>query len=228
MEISYLYNKNIFNQERYSCFALKLSRSKDIWLFNCSEGCQNYCTQAQIKISQISKIIITELKINNISGLIGLLSSLSLINRKKNICIYGPLGIEKYLYLIKKYSKTNFKYNLYVFILQTGILINIKTSLIYLYINFIKKQSYEFIIINNEKQYQFNLIKAKAFQVLSGPLYGELKKCFNFVLPDGLILNGYKFIKINEIGKKLALTSFKYHTRQFKQANNQSNFCYFI
>ena len=228
MQLSYLHNNIIFSSHRYFCFALKINQSKEIWLFNCSEGCQFYCTQAKIKISQISKIIITELKVDNISGLIGLLSSLSLINRKKEIYIYGPIGINKYLSLVKKYSKTNFKYNLYIFTLTTGKVININTSYIYTFMSFIKQKSYDCLIMNDEKQIEFNLNKAETFQILSGPLYGELKKCYHFILPDGFILNGNKFTIINKIGEKIVLLSIPYHTRQLKQISKKVYFCYCI
>ena len=70
-----------------TCFALNLQNSKEIWLFNCNQGCQHQLQKSKIKINHISKIIITSLNIENISGLLGLLSSLSLINRNKKLNI---------------------------------------------------------------------------------------------------------------------------------------------
>nr|YP_009293713.1 hypothetical protein Rhodyp_117 [Rhodymenia pseudopalmata]AOM64395.1 hypothetical protein Rhodyp_117 [Rhodymenia pseudopalmata] len=228
MKIDCLYNKNMYGKSRYSFFSLRLIHSKEIWLFNCGEGCQNYCIQEKIKISQISKIIITELKVNNVSGLIGLLSSLSLIKRRKSIRIYGPEGIERYLSLIKQYSKTKFKYDLYIFTLTTGAMISIESLTMYAFINFIRNQAYDFALINDEKQIKLDSCKAKKFKIRPGPLCGQLKKCFNFILPDGTVLNGNKFIEGKQEGNKFVLISNKYHVRQLNEITNQCSYCYLL
>nr|YP_009296280.1 hypothetical protein Sebd_128 [Sebdenia flabellata]AOM65215.1 hypothetical protein Sebd_128 [Sebdenia flabellata] len=224
MKIVNLTKHNISTKHNNISFAIKLNQIKDIWLFNCIEGCQHYCIYNQIKISQISKIIITELKISNISGLLGLLSSLNLTNRTKALSIYGPAGINKYLNLIKKYSKTNFRYNLYVFILKTGLSINSNKYLIYTFIN--KKYS-DFIIINTEQQIKFNLRKAKQFNLLAGPLYGKLKKSYDFLLPDGITLYGQSFIKTYQAGRKILFILNKHHTRQSIEISFITDIVYF-
>ena len=116
-------------------FACTLCNSKEIWLLNCSEGCQHLLRKKNIKISYISKIIITSLNIENLSGLLGLLSSLSLINRQKKLSIYSPQGLDKYLNLGKKYSQTNFRYNIYFHPLETGLIIHHNSYQVYTFKN---------------------------------------------------------------------------------------------
>lgn len=226
MEISYIYNQIFSNFTPYTSLVVKFRSSKDIWLFNCIEGCQHYLMQAKIKMSQISTIVITDLKSCHISGLMGLLSSLSLGNRQKDIYIYAPIGAEKYLQLIKKYSKTNFKYNLFIVLLHTGIIINSQTKVIYVFLNCFNKLSYHFIILNLEKQMKFNVAKANDYKLLPGPLYGKLKQCSNFILPDGLILNGDEFVEYKKSGNKFAIVLSKYHTRTLKQIMNKATICF--
>lgn len=226
MEITYIYNQALSNINPYICLIIKL-HSKDVYLFNCIEGYQNYCIQAQVKISQISTIIISDLKLFSISGLIGLLSSLSLANRTKDVYIYAPIGIEKYLELVKKYSKTNFKYNLFIIFIYNGFTISSKIQTVYSFANYIQKISYDFIVLNSEKYRKFDIGQAYSFQILLGPLYGQLKHCCSFLLPDGLILNGNQFIEFYHSGDKFLIVSSKYHTRKLKQIMNRVNF-YFI
>lgn len=191
--------------------AFQLIHLKDIWLFNCSEGCQHYLLKKKIKINQISKIIITDLNIKNISGLLGLLSSLSLTNRKKELDIYGPRGLNFYLELGKKYSKTTYRYNIYFHRLNTGLLIDDNIYQVY---TFFKNFQFSFIIITVSKYGKFKLDKAKKFYLKVGPLYGKLKRGLNFLLPDGFIFNGNSFTYHSDLGKKTSLLLSQYHDRQ--------------
>nr|YP_009546384.1 hypothetical protein [Gelidium gabrielsonii]AYO27732.1 hypothetical protein [Gelidium gabrielsonii] len=197
-------------------FALKLIQSKEIWLFNCQEGCQHNLIKKNLKINNISKIIFTKLDTDNISGLIGLLSSLNLIGRKENIQIYSPEGIDNYLDLSKKYSQTNFKYKIYIYQLQTGLVIKEYNYKLYI---FIKNKEYALYLISREKYGQFKLKKADIFYLIEGPLYGQLKQDNCFLLPDGTIIQGNYFKNKNMTGKQIALIKHKYHTRTQNEAS---------
>nr|YP_009257449.1 hypothetical protein [Coeloseira compressa]ANH09532.1 hypothetical protein [Coeloseira compressa] len=224
MNITYIYNKNICILNKGLCLSLKIHQSRDIWLINCAEGSQNYCIKSKTKINRIYGIIITSLHINHIAGIIGFLSTLSLINRTNNLYIYAPKGINKYLKLIKRYAKTNFKYKIYFLVLRTNAILNIKNNIIYFGIN--QQKNYALVFLNYEQYNHFNLKKAKIFRVSPGPIYNNLKKCSNMLLPDGLILNGHQFITMYENGKKITITSTKHHIRPFYEFNWKNNFCY--
>nr|YP_009295870.1 hypothetical protein Schim_124 [Schimmelmannia schousboei]AOM64805.1 hypothetical protein Schim_124 [Schimmelmannia schousboei] len=214
MEIINLTSHHVNLQQAPKSFAIKLNYLKEIWIFNCNEGCQHYLIEKQIKINQISKIILTELTINHISGLLGLLSSLSLINRKKPLHIYSPCKLDNYLHLGKKYSHTNFCYRLYFHILHTNLTINHSNYQLYV---FSKYWQFDFIIITTEQYGQFKLNIAKKFHLKEGPLYGKLKKGFSFILPDGFILEGINFTNKNHAGYKISYISNKYHSRKFTE-----------
>nr|WCH56039.1 ribonuclease Z [Calliblepharis sp.] len=172
-----------------------------------------------LKINQISKIIITERSIDNISGLLGLLSSLSLINRKKVLNIYGSKGIEKYIVLGKKYAKTNFRYHIYFNILQTGLIVKNNQYQIYTFANYL---NFEFLLSSQTKYGKFKLSKAKKFRFTAGPLYGKLKNGCSFLLPDGMIIDGNKFTQFNQSGNKISLIISKYNTRNAIEISQKS------
>nr|YP_009019535.1 hypothetical protein [Gracilaria salicornia]AHH24503.1 hypothetical protein [Gracilaria salicornia]UAD87521.1 ribonuclease Z [Gracilaria salicornia] len=200
MKVIHLNRNDFFLKNTRTCFYCKLKNLKTIWLFNCGEGCQQYLMKQKIKISQVSKIIITELTICNISGLPGLLSSLSLSNKKSAVHLYGPTDLAKYLELAKKYSKTNFRYNLYFHPLKTNFIIKDHQYQIYCLKKFIY---FEFIITIPKNKGKFQLNHAKQWQIEVGPLYGKLKQGYDFVLPDGTTVNSKNFTekdkKVNQI-----------------------------
>lgn len=201
-------------------FIVKLTHLKEIWLFNSFDGCQHLILKYGIKINQISKIIILDLNINNISGLLGILSSLNLSNREKPLHIYGPLGLEEYIDLGKKYSHTNFCYSIFFYVLTSGLIIDHCNYQIYI---MIKYHYFELSVFTRIKPGKFELIKAEKFNIISGPLYGKLKKNLHFMLPDGCILDGIFFISNNYIGIKSNLFKDTYHTRQYLENSYDSN-----
>nr|YP_009295564.1 conserved hypothetical plastid protein [Mastocarpus papillatus]AOL58048.1 conserved hypothetical plastid protein [Mastocarpus papillatus] len=220
MQIINLTRKHPYKLYIDTSFAFNFKYFKETWIFNCNQGCQHILAHKNIKISQISKIIITELHVENISGLLGLLSSLSLINRSKGLHIYSPAGLEKYIELGKKYSQTKFHYNLYLHVIKTGLIINNYTHHVYTLIN--DKYRLEFNIINKETYGKFELNKAKSFNLTVGPLYARLKQGYKFVLPDGYILAGNNFTSKNSPGIKISFINYKYHQRSSIEISSKS------
>jgi ribonuclease Z len=187
-----------------SSFVIKFSQSGDVWLFNCIEGCQHILLIKKIKISQIKKIIITDNSINNISGILGLLSSISLNTRTQRIDILGPVGLKYYLFGGRKYSQTNFRYKLYLYELSKKSIFNqfyFNLSVLY---NTNTDNLKRDVILSSESSGSLDSVKALNYSIPFGPYYGYLKLGKKFILPDGFIfcnqdfvsgyLLGYKFI----------------------------------
>nr|QJF58299.1 hypothetical protein [Corallina officinalis]QJF58498.1 hypothetical protein [Corallina officinalis]QJF58697.1 hypothetical protein [Corallina officinalis]QJF58896.1 hypothetical protein [Corallina officinalis] len=207
MEITNLRQKYLFISPyllNVSSFLIKLDQLGQIWLFNCSEGCQHTLAKKKVKISQITKIIITELSIQNISGLLGLLSSLSLNTQINKIDIYGPKGLDHYLFLGRKYSQTNFRYKLSIHVISTGLIASSDFFKLYASINQVYSPCFDYYVIIQETPGRFNLIEATRYKIPLGPLYGQLKKGSDFILPDGYTVYGYNFIQSYNLGIKIA------------------------
>nr|QCI05459.1 ribonuclease Z [Crouania attenuata] len=183
---------------------IKFTHKQDVWLLNCYEGYQHFFIKHHLKINQISKIFLTDLNSNNIAGLFGLLSSLNLMNRSKPISLYAPYGLQYYLDLVKKYSRTNFTYAIFCYLYKFN----------YLFTNKIYKLRYDVCrsyailsIFSCEYQGQFDLCKAIKWHLNKGPLYGKLKTGTIFLLPDGTILNGLYFTYFIYPGRKVSIVS---------------------
>ena len=80
-------------------------------LIDCGEGTQLLMRKHQVKISKISIIVISHLHGDHYYGLIGLISTLHLFGRTKDLTLIGPPGLSDVLTLQLKYSETslNFK-----------------------------------------------------------------------------------------------------------------------
>ena len=188
-----------------SSFFIKFIQSGDVWLFNCFEGCQHILSTKKIKISQIKKIIIIDNSINNISGLLGLLSSISLNTNTQRIDIFGPVGLQHYLFGGRKYSQTNFRYKLYIHELSRNLIFNqfhFSVSVLFC-TNFEGLKSY--IILSSQVPGSLDSVKALSYGVPFGPFYGFLKLGKKFILPDGLIICSQDFVSGYLLGHKFII-----------------------
>jgi len=209
--ISVNYGFRVFDYLKCN-FVLKLNYVREVWLFNVCDGCQQILLQKGIKLNQISKIIITDLHSSTTSGLLGILCSLNLSNRRKPLYIYAPLGITEYLNLCKKYSHTNFGYKIYVYVLTPGLIIDHNNYKVY---TIIKYHYFELLILSHQISGKFAVNKAYTFNLISGPLYGKLKQNSNFILPDGCILSGSYFTNQHNSGIKTMILIHQYHDRWY-------------
>ena len=72
-------------------------REGDIFLFDCGENAQMRMLQGGLKRSKIECIFISHFDTDHFSGLIGLLSTLQLQRRDKELKIVGPKGIKEFV-----------------------------------------------------------------------------------------------------------------------------------
>jgi ribonuclease Z len=68
-------------------------------LIDCAEGTQHQLRKHGVLFQKIEHILISHLHGDHFFGLVGLLSTMSLLGRKKKICIYCPEGLEKIIQL---------------------------------------------------------------------------------------------------------------------------------
>ncbi len=71
-----------------------LEMNGDYFLIDCGEGTQLQLRKHKIKFSKIKHIFISHLHGDHFFGLIGLISTFSLLNRETELHIYGPEGIK--------------------------------------------------------------------------------------------------------------------------------------
>ncbi|MCF6351365.1 MAG: ribonuclease Z [Flavobacteriaceae bacterium] len=103
-----------------------LEVNKHHFLIDCGEGTQVQLRKYKIKFSKIKRIFISHLHGDHFYGLIGLISTFSLLNRETDLHIYGPKGIKEIINLQLKLTKSWIGYNLFFYELES-----IKSELIF-------------------------------------------------------------------------------------------------
>jgi len=89
------------------------------FLIDCGEGTQVQLRKYKVKFSKISRIFISHLHGDHFFGLIGLIATFGLLNREKDLHIYGPKGLKKIILLQIKLTKSFTNYQLYFYELES-------------------------------------------------------------------------------------------------------------
>ena len=88
------------------------------FLIDCGEGTQMQLRRYGVKLQKIQYICISHLHGDHYLGLIGLLSTMSLLNRQKELIIFAPKGLSKILDLHFKLSYSELSYSIKILTLK--------------------------------------------------------------------------------------------------------------
>jgi len=92
--------------------AFLLSIENESFLIDCGEGTQYRLLEQKVKSSRIRHIFISDLHGDHYFGLIGLLSSWSMNQRKEDLTIFAPRGLDEILTAQFKHSDTRLHYKI--------------------------------------------------------------------------------------------------------------------
>lgn len=84
-----------------------------LFLIDCGEGTQVQLRKNKIKFSKINHIFISHLHGDHFFGLVGLVSTFTLLNRTTDLHIYGPKGIKEIIKLQLRLSNSWTNYGLH-------------------------------------------------------------------------------------------------------------------
>ncbi|MBD2139599.1 ribonuclease Z [Anabaena sp. FACHB-1237] len=187
-----------------SSVALRLPQRSEVWLFDCGEGTQHQILRSELRISQLSRIFITHLHGDHIFGLMGLLASCGLAGNVEKVDIYGPSGLNEYLQAASRYSHTHFSYPIKVHVVKPGIIYQDDEFTVTCGLLHHRIPAFGYRIAEKDKTGRFDVEAAKALNIPSGPIYGQLKRGETVTLEDGRIIDGSTLCGPTEIGRKIA------------------------
>lgn len=186
-----------------SSVALRLPQRAELWLFDCGEGTQHQVLRSDLKVSQLTRIFVTHMHGDHIFGLMGLLASCGLAGNVEHVDIYGPPDLEEYLKACRRYSQTHFSYPVKVHTVSPGVIYEDEEYTVSCELLKHRVPAFGYRVIEKDRTGHFDVEKAAALGIPSGPLYGKLKRGEEIMLPDGRRVNGSDFCGPTLIGRKL-------------------------
>ena len=189
--------------------SLLLNVSNTNILIDCCEGAQFQLRKNKIKLSKIEIILISHAHGDHYFGLIGLISTLSLMKRDKKLTLFCPLSVLKIVQAHLKFSKMNLSYELEMKVLNNQSRIKIlDNNQFSIYAFPLKHSIYTNGFLIKEKEKKRKLILEKALEKnIDKIYYNKLTKKENVINNDGVEIDYKDVTKPGEKPKAFAYCS---------------------
>ena len=158
-----------------SCTAIKYENQTLI--FDAGEGAQRAALNAGIGLTRDCSIFITHLHGDHVVGLLGLLQTMAMFRREKDLHIYGPKGIVEFVRLNQSILNFGVTYNVYVHVVKRGLIYDDKNSRYRVLAERSEHSnlSFAYIFEEKEKPGTFKPKNALRLGVPEGPLWSKLQ-----------------------------------------------------
>lgn len=158
------------------------------FLIDCGEGTQRQMRKYKVPFSKINHIFISHLHGDHFFGLIGLISTLGLLGREKDLHIYGPKGIKEITAIQLKLSNSWTKFKLHFCELTSNqselIFEDDKVKVRTIPLNH-RIYTNGFLFKEKTKQRNLNIDNIKKYKEIETCDYHNLKAGKDFFLPNG-------------------------------------------
>ncbi|MDX1977227.1 MAG: ribonuclease Z [Pseudanabaenaceae cyanobacterium bins.68] len=176
-----------------SSIAVRPAQRAEVWLLDCGESTQHQLLRSEVKTGQICKIFITHLHGDHIFGLPGLLASCSMAGTVQHMELFGPAGLKSYIDACLRYSETKLAYPLKVHKVEPGLVWEDEEYMVSCTPLTHRVTAFGYRLEQKPRLGKFDLDKANALGIPSGPVYGQLKRGEQVVLADGRVIDGKEF-----------------------------------
>lgn len=193
---------------RRNVSGLAVVREPEWFLFDCGEGTQVQIGRAGLSPNRLSAVFITHLHGDHFNGLAGLLSTMGLDRRTKELSLTGPHGIRDYLNLLERLKVVFVPYQIEILefnsLSRATVVFETKDYRITALALDHRLFALGYRIDEPPKPGRFNVERAQALGVPEGPLWGKLQSGESVHLDNGRIIHPPEVLGAPRPGKSIA------------------------
>jgi ribonuclease Z len=187
---------------------LAVAREAEWILFDCGEGTQVQIARAGLSPSRLSAVFITHLHGDHFNGLPGLLSTMGLDRRTRDLRLTGPRGIRDYLDLLERLRVVLLTYpvDLAEFISLTKPTVVYETPEYTVSALALDHRLFAlgYRVDERPRPGRFSVENARTLGVPEGPLWGRLQSGEDVRLEDGSVVRSSDVVGPPRPGKSIA------------------------
>lgn len=165
-----------------------LQLQDEYFLIDCGEGTQSQLSKYKIRRSKINHIFISHLHGDHYFGLIGLLTSMSLLGRTQDLHIYGPAKLEQIINLQLEVADTKLSYSLFFHSIDSpGLLLDENKFTVTVFPINHRIECWGFLFRQKKKPKSIDAIKIKAFDIPAS-FYSRLQDGEDYTNQHGIVI----------------------------------------
>jgi ribonuclease Z len=185
--------------------ALLVRRGGDRFLFDCGEGTQRQLLRSTVGLVELQHVFITHFHADHVLGLPGMFKTFALRGRELPLEIYGPRGLVDLLGSLKRVVG-KLSYDVRVSELEPGDVLERDGYRLATFAVAHAPSSLGWALIESTRAGRFDVERADALGVPSGPERGALQRGETVTLPDGRSVAPDDVLGPPRPGRKLVMT----------------------
>jgi len=168
--------------------AQALQLQEEYCLIDCGEGTQLQMAKYKIKRNKINHIFISHLHGDHYFGLIGLITSMSLLNRTQDLHIHAPAALEEIIDLQLKVGATRLSYKLIFHAIGgEGLLVDANKFTVHAFPVKHRVECWGFLFRQKKNPRSIDPVRIKAYEVPAS-FYDKLQKGEDYITKKGTII----------------------------------------
>jgi len=181
-----------------------VKRKNEVLMFDCGEGVQRQMIRASVGFHRKMKFFITHMHGDHVLGLPGLLQTMSLLDRKQKLDVYGPVGIQAFVEAIRDTVQFVLTFPIEIHEIKDKDVIcqekeyDVKAAQTDHVI-----PSLAYALIEMSRPGRFNPKKAEMLGVPEGPLWSKLQRGEKVKTPTGRVVKPEQVVGSPRPGRKI-------------------------
>jgi len=185
--------------------ATALEYEGEVFLFDCGESVQMQLVRSPLRWGKMTAIFVGHLHGDHLYGLPGLLGTLSLVDRKEPLQVFGPVGLKEYLRVHLEIKSLWVSYPLQVTeIEKSGLILDTDRYQVFTGPLSHIIPCWGYVFREKPRAGVFHETKAKALGVPEGPERMELVQGRSVTLPDGRLIQASEVVGPSRPGRSFA------------------------
>jgi len=196
--------------------AIAIQRKDELVLFDCGEGTQRQMIQAKVGFHRKTKVFITHMHGDHVLGLPGLFQTMSLLDRKRKLEVYGPVGIRAFVEAIRNAIQFVLTFPIEITEIEdSGVVCEEKEYEVHAVSVDHVVPSLAYALVEKPRPGRFNPKLAKALGVPEGPLWSRLQHGSPVKLPNGRVIKPQEVVGVPRLGRKIVYSGDTRPTKEF-------------
>jgi ribonuclease Z len=202
-----------------------LRRDGELMLFDCGEGTQVSLKRMNLKWKKISRIFISHMHADHVTGLPGLLMLSSQVDREMPLHIYGPPKLQQFVEANRNILDMYINYEIIVHpVTEEGIVLEEEDFYVKAFRLQHTKPCFGFTLVEHPRPGEFFPDKAKALSVPIGPMWAKLQGGEDVILEDGSKVTSSQVMGPERKGRKFSYVTDTLYTPEIAGHVSGSDF----